>query len=310
MKILPINNFCRQYNSVQKPAKKIPFEAGYDTVCFKSRNFLDLPEEEILKKLEASITPENLLGKGTVAEVYRIKDTDYCIRIPHLLKGDKLAEYSRKLEPIDKVNHVVAKFRNGASIRKYFDGIVPQMYENKELSKYKLQSDISNMPLKAYSELLHQIADGINNEMLFDCASGNLIVNTDKQTLTAIDFYNINDNPNPIRPLYEMYSVLTSHGAKEETGKKIFDKIVDAGLNEFKPNNIPCMDVALFDFPEVCLKRMGHAYTPDNEKMKSLIIYKSDLLKKIKKEEIFGKNVSKMLEQHIDECRSILKKVR
>ena len=96
--------------------------------------------------------------------------------------------------------------------------------------------------------------------MLFDFSPGNLIIDTISQTLTAIDFFGISDNPRPIRPMYEMYSVLTCFGSVKEISREIYEKIINAGLEEFKPNKIPCMDTDLFDFLEVSLKRMGDVY--------------------------------------------------
>lgn len=282
----------------------------YGATAFKGRDLLDLPEKDVIEKIKASVTPDNFLGQGTEAEVYRIKGTKYCVRIPYLAQDIYRFNYTKELTPIDKVNHVVAKLGFGASIMKYFDGIVPKWYQKNEHNRYKLQENIAQMPVKSYSELLHQIAGAVDNEMVFDFSGGNLIVNTEKQKLTAIDFYGITDNPRPVRPLSEMYSVLTSYGSEEKTGKKIFDKIVDAGLKEFRKTSIPCMDVALFDFLELCLKRMGSAFTPDGEKLKSIIMHNCDLLKDLKKREITDKSISKLLEKQLKIFKSLLRKVR
>ena len=279
-------------------------------LSFRGHDFLDLPEKDIFEKLKETVTPENFLGQGTEAEVYRIKGTDYCVRIPHLSQDIYRFGYTKELTPIDKVNHVVAKLGFGASIMKYFDGIVPKWYQKNEYNRHKLQENIAQMPVKSYSDLLHQIAGAVDNEMLFDFSGGNLIVNTEKQKLTAIDFNGITDNPRPVRPLSEMYSVLTSYGSEEKTGKKIFDKIVDAGLKEFRKKSIPCMDVALFDFLELCLKRMGNAFTPDGEKLKSIIMHNGDLLKDLKKREIRDKSVSELLGKQLKTFKSLLKRVR
>ena len=277
-------------------------------LSFRAHDFLDLPEKDIIGKIRASATPDNFLGHGTEAEVYRIKGTKYCVRIPYLAQDIYFFNYTKELTSMDKVNHIVAKLGFGASVMKYFDGIVPKWYQKDEHNRYKLQESIAKMPVKSYSELLHQIAGAVDNEMLFDFSGGNLIVDTEKQRLTAIDFYGITDNPRPIRPMTEMYTVLTSYGSREKTGKKIFDKIVDAGLKEFEPNNMPCMDLALFDFPELCLKRMGEVRTHD-KKLKDIIKHNCDLLKSLKKREIIDKTVSKSLEQQLKVFCSFIKKV-
>lgn len=289
----------RQYHNIKQSA-----------ICFRSRDLLDLPEQDIFNKIKDSIKPENFLGQGTEAEVYKIKDTNYCVKIPYLAEDMYRFNYTKELSPIDKINHVVAKLGFGASIMKYFEGSIPKWYMNNNHERYVFQEQISEMPVKSYSSLLHQIADAIDNEMLFDFSPGNLIVDTKNKKLTAIDFYGISDNPRPLHPLTEMYSVLTCYGSLEKTGKKIFDKIVDAGLEEFKPNKIPCMDVALFDFLEICLKRVGDAYTSGGEKFKSTIMYSADILKKVKKAEITDKTLSPMLSEKLKEFKNLIAKIR
>ena len=300
-----VNLYNNQNNNFGiKPLQK------YALPCFKGRDLLDLPEKDVFEKIDKSIKPENFLGQGTEAEVYRIKDTNYCVRIPYVTQGMYKQAFTKELTPIDKVNHIVAKLGFGASVMKYFEGVVPKWYMNNKHDRFNLQEKISEMPVKSYSKLLNQIANAIDSEMFFDFSGGNLIVDTENQKLTAIDFYGVTDNPKPIRPLSEMYSVLTCYGSEEKTGKKIFDKIVEAGLEEFKPNKIPCMDVSLFDFLELCLKRMGNAYTPDCEKLKSTIMYNCDVLKNLKKKEIVDKSAAKLLEQHLGNFKTLLQKIR
>ena len=286
----------------------------FNTICFKGQDFLDLPEEEIYKRIMQSVNAENFLGQGTEAEVYRIKDTGYCVRIPYLAADVFCTNYSKELTQIDKLNHVAAKLGFGASIMKYFEGIIPKWFKDNNISRYDLQGKIAEMPVKSYSELLHQIADAIDNDMLFDFSGGNLIVDTENKKLTAIDFYGMSDNPRPTKPLCEMYSILTCYGCEKETGKKIFDKIVLAGLEEFKPGVIPCMDVALFDFVSLVQNRDNKDYIKGNlsynkNHLIDTIIENLTTLKKIKKAEIIDKSYSKALEEQIIVFRRLIKKI-
>ena len=291
-----------QHKSISKP--------GYSSVCFKSRDLLDLPERDVFNKIKESIVPDNFLGQGTEAEVYRIKDTGYCVRIPYLAQDVYQLNYTKELSPIDKVNHVVAKLGAGASIMKYFEGTIPKWYQNNNYNRYKLQSVIANMPVKSYSELLHQLANAIDNEMLFDYSGGNIVVSAEKNKLTAIDFYGITDNPKPIRPLSEIYQVLTCYGSEKKTGKKIFDKIVSASIEEFKPNVIPCMDLELFDFEHLCLKRCHDGSTNDYNNLVKEIYQQTKILKELKKKEITDKSVTAILEQNIKKAVSLMSKIR
>lgn len=297
---------------------KIPVK--YSATAFKARDFLDLPEKAIIEQIKASVTPDNFLGQGTEAEVYRIKGTKYCVRIPYLAQDINRFNYSKELTPIDKVNHVVAKLGFGASVMKYFEGIVPKWYVNNSRNRYNLQEKIADMPVRSYSELLHQIAEAVDNEMIFDFSGGNLIVDTEKQKLTAIDFYKIVDYPKAVSPLSEMYSVLTCYGAEKRTGKKIFDKIIEAGLEEFKPDNIPCMDIELFDFNGLVLKRNSdnnsfgrgniNKYINPINKLIDTIYENIKDLKQLKKKEITDKSVSKLLEEKLINCRRLLRRIK
>lgn len=47
------------------------------------QEFLSLPSEEIIKKIEESLKNiKNKLGTGAEANVWRIKNSSYCVRIP------------------------------------------------------------------------------------------------------------------------------------------------------------------------------------------------------------------------------------
>ena len=288
-------------------------------IYFKSKNLLNMPQQELLSEVKASIKPENFIGQGTEAEVYRIQDTDYCVRIPYEALEINQFRFSKDITPIDKINHVIARLGYGASIIKYFEGITPKRYMSNNHDRYLFQEQIANMPVKSYSELLHQITKAIDNGLLFDFSPGNLIVDTKNQKLTAIDFIGISDNPRKIRPLCEMYSVLTSYGSLEKTGKKIFDKIVDAGLEEFKPEVIPCMDIKLFDFIELVLKRnsdnnysrIGNITERINEfnSLKYSISDSFKTLKELKNKELVDKTLSPILTDKISEFKNLITKV-
>ncbi len=302
------------------PNNNLKNYTGFNTLSFKGVDLMSLPEADVLEKVRNSVLPENFLGAGIEAEVYRIKDTNYCVRIPYLSQDIYLSDFTKKLTPTDKVNHVVAKLGFGASVMKFFDGIIPKWYINNSSRRYQLQEKIAEMPIKSYSELLHQIAGAIDNEMLFDFSGGNLIVDTERQKLTAIDFYGIQDNPRPIRPMTEIYSVLTCYGSEEKTGKIIYDKIIDAGLEEFKPDNIPCMDIELFDFNGLVLKRNSdnnsfgrgniNKYINPINKLIDTIYENIKDLKQLKKKEITDKSVSKLLEEKLINCRRLLRRIK
>ncbi len=307
-----LNNVSYQ-NNYNKPLK--------NNINFNGNNFLDLSESEIRKRAKESITPWNFIGQGTVAKVFKIKDTDYCVRVPHYSMDRFSYRCTKDISAEDKINHIVAKLGFGATIMKFFKGITPQKYKDNEFSRDKLQKQISEMPISSYTNLLHQIAEAADNEMLFDFSGGNLIVDTENKKLTAIDFYKMPaDNPRPIRPLTEMYQVLTCYGAKPDIGKKIYENIVTAALEEFKPKIIPCMDLELFDFIYLLSRRNTDHKLSGKEtisqhidkyyNIRDSVSYCLDSLKQIKKNEIRTQNEFPELEINIAKLKRLMNKIK
>lgn len=316
---IPYNNIIISTQNNRQYGLRLKPQLNCDCVCFKGSDLLDLPKEDIMTKIQDAIKPENILGHGAEAKVYRIKDTDYCVRIPYCAGDMYSRSYTKELTPADKLNHVRARLGFGAAILDYFEGVTPNKYKKNIDCRNIFQEKISELPTKAYNSLLQQIACAIDNEMLYDFSGGNLIVDLKNEKLTAIDFYNKSENPRPAKPLCEMYSVLTCYGAKEKTGKKIYDKVVDAALEEFKPNKVPCMDVELFDFVDLARKRDSDANFKTDDVLKEIndflelikeISQTAKTLKDIKKKEIINKTLSSQLLEKTGELKALLLKVR
>ena len=317
MKVLPINNFCTKSQNIKRLANTgiLCPKLKCDSVCFRGQNFLDLHPKEVYKKVIDSITPENFVGQGTEAEVYRIKDTEFCVKIPYEMLSsysknmdlDRNLYFNKKVSPEQKVNHIVIELNNNAKIMKFFEGKVPKDYYRNQENRYLLQSEIAQMPIKSYTDLLHQIANGVDNEMLFDNSLGNLIVNTKENKLTAIDFFPMSETPREVRPLNEMYSLLTAYGTEQKTGKKIFDNIMNAGLEEFEPNKIPCMDSELFDFVELCKKRIEDTNIQNSERIMKKISQQIQFIKGLKKVEHTEPIFSTFIKEKIDIVKDLIK---
>ena len=305
MRILPINYI--QNNKIEKkitnPYPQIKQATGVDTFTFTGKDLMKLSESEIISRIKDSINYKYFIGQGTEAEVYKIKDSDYCIRIPYEASDLYLADFNKNLTGEDKVNHTVAKMGFGTTIMKFFEGETPKACQNNISARYKFQDKISQLPVKSYNKLLKHIALGIDNEMKYDFSGGNLIVNFETKELIPIDFMKIKEESRPIMPLTQMHSVLTSYGTEINTERKIFEKIIDSALEEFKPNNIPCMDVELFDFESI-YKIMLEKFSKDSLEKKINKIHKviSDL-KDIKKKEISDKSYAETLDKKIAETR-------
>ena len=311
MNIIPISNYnTNQNNYYLRNSSK-------SNINFRGTDFLDLPKEDILKRVKESIAPDCFIGNGTDADVYKIKNTQYCVRLPHISSDMCNFDFSKELTSADKVNLVEAKLGFGATIMKIIKGVVPKNFSQNEFARYKFQSKIADMPLSSYTDLLHQIANATDNEMFFDCSGGNLIVDFDNNKFTAIDFYSVTDYPKPVKPLTEMYSVLTSYGSTRAVSQRIFNKIILSGLEEFKPQVIPCMDLALFDFIglayyQLSLNKLKSKLENTNQEIKIIdnLTKSVSELKSIKKKEIQNKELAPLLCEKIKEVKKCLKYIK
>ena len=222
-------------------------ELDNDTAAFSKKDFLSLPEVQILNKINESLNnPDNFIGAGHDASVYRISDEPYCVRRMHKNKNKIAGPVSFELTQEDKINHVVAKLSDGTSIMKYLEGYPPYLFS---LYGYNIkQTDINKileeMPVIAFQNFIRQIGNAKQNDMFFDCGWGNVVVNPQNNTITAIDFYTGSENfYNDGRILQACYSSLVYPGAPAEHKKTCAAKLMLAALEEMKPDISPCMDI-------------------------------------------------------------------
>ena len=214
---------------------------------------LSLPEEEISNRVNSSINPENYLGSGLESDVYRIQDTPYCVKLPkYKFVHGTTQQFNTNVTPEDKINHVRAKLASGAIIMEHIEGDTIQKYYHSEAKRFVLQSKVAKMPLKSYTDLLHQISDAMKKKMIFDCNPGNIIIDTNKNKLTAIDFFHVpNFEQIFIEPLYAMYSVLAGAGLNKKTALEIEKKVLLAGMKELEPETPTTVDLEHLGFAKL-----------------------------------------------------------
>lgn len=218
-----------------------------DIINFTGQDLLSLPDKEIFEKInESKRSIKNYLGEGGEANVYRIKDTDYCVRFDYF-DIDYLKILDKNISEQDEVNHIVAKFGENSSIMHYISGSPVYTPDMKAPQAELLANEIAQMPLQTFKKLLHQICDAYDKDMMFDCNWGNVIANPKENKLTAIDFYK-NVNEESLRPLTYTYISLIHPKTPETVQRQIAGKILEAGIEEFKPEVNPCFNPSEFDF--------------------------------------------------------------
>lgn len=151
-------------------------------------DLLSLPQEKIFQVINKSInSSKNKLGSGSEATVWRIVDTNYCVRVPHNNSEPIDSKFDTNLTDSDKVNHTLIKLGGEATIMPIISGI--SFCCDSEQKDKKVVELIEKMPITAYEKLIKQVIDAESKNMSFDPGWKNIIVNNEPPALTAIDFY-------------------------------------------------------------------------------------------------------------------------
>ena len=269
-------------------------------------DFLSLSKQEIIDRVLFSVKQrENYIGCGGDARVYKIENTDYCVRLPYKSGDLKNTTLSFDLKEQDRINHTVAKFSNGAAIMKYIEGFTLSKRSSQgKLSQSVVDRALLDLPVSAFHGLFKQVCHAKDNGMIFDCSSTNVILDTKKQALTAIDFYEmLPEEPEDIKPLRFMQASLTE-GADFALKKKCALKIILGALEELKPGVKPCMNIGEFGFRDfVDNVQIGNDISPSKEWVILKDVLTDVLCLKIK--EIAGCNVNDLLEYKIEEAQTM-----
>lgn len=219
---------------VQKPSAY-----GYkpDTVSFTSANLLAKSSDEISEAVTSAVEDEdNYIGQGKDGKVYRIPDTEYCVKI---FRGSDMnfEKWQKSVYPSEEVNHIVAKAGNGDVIMRYIKG--------QPLHYRKVSDEIYDLPVQSYKRLLKQVCDANKKRMVFDNNPPNIIYNPEDKSLTAIDFYDEDyEKYNEISPFSQVFKCLkskyfTPHDKylNRKLGGKLLSIVVDE-LTDDKPFDI------------------------------------------------------------------------
>ena len=163
-----------------------------------------MSSKELTKEVKNTVVNNTEIGYGAEGVVYKIPQSDYCVKIFNGEGVNNLGEWDFNVSSQDKINHVVARAENGSLIMKQIKG---------EALKWDKPDEIYDLPLKSYRDLLIQISNAGDECLQFDSVPSNLIYNKKDKTLTAIDFF----EPNPdidleYNPLQAVFKCLHSSG--------------------------------------------------------------------------------------------------
>lgn len=178
--------------------------------------FLQRSEQQIKLSLKKAIKKE-CIGHGAEAKVYKIPDTDYVVRVHKGFKPDFNSPISFDMSTGDKFNHYVAKIGDSVEIGEYIKGenaCCMTGYANKMSDKqHNLNLKIVEMPVSSYRDFMKTIFDAAKQNMAFDYAGRNVIVDIVEKKFIPIDFeYGFAKNPsqrifNPVLCMHSGFSV-------------------------------------------------------------------------------------------------------
>lgn len=296
-----------------------------DVVSFSGKNkkdLLELPEKEVIKKINESINAKNFLGEGIDAKVYKIPDTKYCVRLikeqsdntdihaffslmSKIANGkeekckDLAKSLSFNLTEQDRINHVVAKLSDGGSVMKFIEGDNCFKYENKK--------ELCYLPLESYQKLYKQVVHAKNHNMIFDCAGGNIIYNPETQSLTAIDFYEMDkDYPENVKPLSFIFSALSPQEQDINSLKHLTGLLLLTGLNDFEPNKkLSSLNFQDYDFNDL-LYRFECKYESDMPSQYNLLKTAIVDAQCLKLKQASGNDVTADLNGKLKYCKALI----
>lgn len=308
--MLLINN--HRYNTEYTPISASSVAFGHrfkllsflkrDTVEIANKNIPALKDKKILELINASLTPENFIGQGTEAKVYKIKDSNFVVKIPYdsWYNRDKNF-YKSFLTSMDKINHIEAKFDNGITIMKFIEG---ECLEN-----CKNHQKIAKMPVSAYQNLLKQLCQAQKEDMYFDNVPGNVIANYDKKTLTAIDFMPLYSEFAGIMEFRPLIQMSNTFAYKNDNYKlQVIGKVILAGLRELYPKVKPSLKIENLDFLDVLKfteKECGNfpgKTSKEYAKLEQLLTE----VKNLKRQESRNKSIRTMLQLKIEETEQLI----
>lgn len=230
---MQVNNIPYTPTINRTTTPKIIFKTQYDVVNFGSKiDFLNLPKEVIFRRLNKTLqNPDNLIGMGSEAVIYKIPGTEYCFRIPYLdddgyflTKWDSF--FSKEVEKQDKINHIVATLGQGASIMKRIEGEPISLI----LSCHKC---ILDFPLGSFQKLIRQMYIAKENNLVFDSCCANIIYNKENKNIVAIDFNKSYKKQELNYNILNKIHTVISLSFNETESLKLANKLLLAAINEF-----------------------------------------------------------------------------
>ena len=206
----------------------IALQNHYENTAFTSAKLICKSSKTITEEVLKSRNRNNKIGYGSEGIVYKIPNTNYCVKFFHKIKTKISEKWTRDISEKEKINHILAKFGKKIKIMKYLPG--------KSL-EWDIPDEVYDLPQSSYKRLLKQITNANNCGMYFDHMPANIIYNPQKKTLPAIDFYEgTSDDLRCYQPYTQVFECLKTKDKLNNS--KLGNKLLNIALKEFlQPQN-------------------------------------------------------------------------
>ena len=196
---------------------------NYINTSFTSAKLLGKCSKTITDEVLKAKNKNNKIGYGSEGTVYKIPDSNYCVKFFRKIKTKISEKWTQKISEKEKINHILAKFGEKIKIMKYLPG--------KSL-EFEIPEEVYNLPKVSYRNLLKQITSANNCGMYFDHLPANIIYNSQKKSLTAIDFYEgASDDLRCFEPYTQVFECLKTKN--KINNAKLGNKLLNIALKEF-----------------------------------------------------------------------------
>lgn len=281
--IYPYSQYYPHTNTAQNyqrnKTNNLQFTLDKDICTFQGNtiDLLNFNPAKITEVVKEAILKNEILGWGSEGTVYKIQNSDYCVKVPDLEYA--FWNWTNKITPQDKLNHIVAKSTNGVVIMNFIPG--------KKLPVQNKPDELYCQPIDTYRKFLIQLTNAHNVGLECDVTPSNTIFNPINHTLTQIDFkfssiQNNEQNQHLVNAFSLLHQLIPNSSIARKQNNQLFLNLTQATLEELRPNikgEISAKDIDFQSFYEKYQRTMHNIVLPKqydilNKTMKEAIILK------------------------------------
>ena len=297
----------------QKTSITLKPQLAADTVSFGNakRDLMSLSDNTIFQQVKDAVKEENLIGEGGEGGVYKIGDSGYCVKKSSYVSFEDLdslkKSFTRNVTEQDKINHIVAKYANSVAIMPIIQGtpVISRFMSDDEINN--ISEQICSMPKSAFHDFLYQLSDAYKKDMMMDCNGANVIVDPKNKKITVIDFCR-NSLEEAASHLAYMYASLVHEYTTVQQHNIIAEKVMNAGLEEFRPGVIPCCHFDNFGFSDL-IRAFDDLDLFTSKKYTKLLRELTYKIRDLKSQELRGINVTNELNFEIKKVQAIMRQL-